>query len=98
MTNPNVKITYSSIVPLINVDKGIDVTNILPNPVAGGSFKLGVSTAQQARVEIVITDMQGRLMKKQTEKAIAGFNILPVEVKNFAKGTYQLFINTNEGR
>jgi hypothetical protein len=98
VTDENGKVSYSNIVPLINADKGFDVMNISPNPVVGGSFKLGVSTAQQARIEVVITDMQGRLMKKQTENAIAGFSNVPVDVSNFAKGTYQLFVNTAEGR
>jgi hypothetical protein len=98
MTDANGKITYSSIVPLINADKGFDVMNIAPNPIVGGNFKLNVSTAQKTAMEIVITDMQGRLMQKQTANAIAGLNTIPLNVFGFAKGTYQLFVNTGGER
>jgi hypothetical protein len=98
MTDVNGKVSYSSIVPLINADKGFDVMNIAPNPIVGGNFKLNVSAAQKTTMEIVITDMQGRLMQKQTTSAIAGFNTIPVNVAGFARGSYQLFVNTTEGR
>lgn len=98
MTDATGKITYSSQVSLINATKGIDVMNIAPNPVVSGSFNLKISAAEKMQVEILITDMQGRLLKKQTAGLIAGFNAIPVEVRNLAAGTYQLFGNTADGR
>jgi hypothetical protein len=49
-------------------------------------------------MDIVITDMQGRLMQRQTINAIAGFNTIPVNVGKLAAGSYQVFGNTAEGR
>ncbi len=98
MTDAIGKITYSSIVSLLNADKGIDVMNIAPNPIVNGNFKLNISTAQKSMMQMVITDMQGRVMQKQNMNTIAGFNTVPVNVANFATGTYQLFLNTGEGR
>jgi len=37
-------------------------------------------------------------MMKQSANTIAGFNIIPVNVKQLAAGTYQLFGNTPDGR
>ena len=98
MTDVHSKASYSNIVSLINADKGFDMMNIAPNPVVNGKFELKISAAQKTNLEIVITDMQGRVMQKQTVNTIAGFNAIPVNVTNLAAGTYQLFGNTAEGR
>ncbi|HEX2683353.1 MAG TPA: T9SS type A sorting domain-containing protein, partial [Ferruginibacter sp.] len=98
MTDTNGKVTYSSIVSLINAVKGIDVMNISPNPIVNGAFNLKVSSAQKTNMEFVITDMQGRVMLKQSANIIAGFNQVPVSVKQLAAGTYQLFGNTSDGK
>ena len=98
MTDADGKVTYSSIVSLINAVKGIDIMNIAPNPIVNGNFKLNISAAQKAQMDIVITDMQGRVMQRQTVNLIAGFNALPMNVTNLAIGTYQVYGNTAEGR
>jgi hypothetical protein len=98
MTDAKGKVSYSSMVSLINADKGFDITGIAPNPVVNGSFELRLSVAQKIQMDIVITDMQGRLMQRQTINAIAGFNTIPVHVAKLAAGTYQVFGNTAEGR
>ncbi len=90
MIDADVKITYSSIVALLNEVKGFDIISIAPNPVVTDNFKLNVASAQAGKMEIIIFDMQGRLMKKQTISLIAGFNSLPVNVGNLAAGTYQI--------
>ena len=98
MTDSDGKVTYSTVVPLINAVKGIDVMNIAPNPVVNSAFNLQISSADKTQVELVITDMQGRILKKQSVNMIAGFNTIPMNVKNLAAGTYQLFGNTTDGR
>ena len=98
MTAVDGKVTYSSIVSLINASKGIDVMNIAPNPVVNGGFNLKVSAAEKVQMQLQITDMQGRILQTQAVSLIAGFNSIPVNVKNLAAGTYQLFGNTVDGR
>lgn len=98
MTDANGKITYSTVVPLINAIKGIDVMSIAPNPIVNGSFNLKVSSAEKTQMEIAITDMQGRILQKQTVPMIAGFNLIPINVKSFVAGTYQLFGNSSGER
>jgi len=98
MTDVDGKISYSTIVSLINAVKGIEVMNIAPNPVVNGSFNLKVSTAEKIQMELVIADMQGRILQKQAVPMIAGFNSIPINVRNLAAGTYQLFGNTADGR
>jgi len=98
MTDADGFVTYSSTISLINAAKGIEIMNIAPNPVVNGTFNLKLSTAEKMMVELLVTDMQGRVLQKQTVSAIAGFNSIPVNVRNLARGTYQLFGNTSDGR
>ena len=98
MTDADGKVTYSTVVSLINASKGFDVLNIAPNPVVNSSFDLKISSAEKAQIELIITDMQGRILQKQSVNVIAGFNSIPMNVKNMAAGTYQLFGNTADGR
>ena len=98
MTDADGKVTYSSVVHLINATKGVDILSIAPNPIVAGKFNLRVSAAQNSKMEIVITDMQGRLLQKQSVNLVAGYNAIPVNVSNLASGTYQVYGITDEGR
>ncbi len=84
------KVTYSTTVALLNAVKGFDIISIAPNPVVGDNFKLNVASAQAGKMEIVIFDMQGRLVNRQSISLIAGYNSLPVNVVNLAAGTYTI--------
>jgi len=94
MTGANGKTTYSTVVSLINAAKGFQLQNIAPNPVISGNFKLNISSAQKTNMEIIISDMQGRIMQKQTVVMIAGFNSMNMNVSGLAKGTYRLYGNS----
>jgi hypothetical protein len=84
------KVTYSTTVALLNAVKGFDIISIAPNPVVSNNFKLNVASALAGKMEIVIFDMQGRLVNKKTLSLIAGFNSLPVNVANLSSGTYTI--------
>ena len=92
------KVFYSSMVSLINVNKGINIMKMSPNPVVGNFINVKISAAEKMKMEFVITDMQGRILQKQTVALIAGFNNIPVNTRNLAAGTYQLFGNSPDGR
>jgi len=98
MTDANGKVTYSGVVSLINAIKGFDIMNIAPNPIVSGRFNLNVSAAQKAQMNVVVTDMQGRVMQQQTISLIAGFNAIPMNVTKFSAGTYQVYGVTEDGR
>lgn len=98
MIDANGKVTYSSIISLINAVKGIELMSISPNPVVNKKFKLEISTAQNVVFEMLITDLQGRVVQKKSFELVAGFNTIPVLVNNLAAGTYQVYGNTVQGR
>ncbi len=90
MTDVDGNVSYSGIVALLNAVKGFDIVSIAPNPVVTDNFTLNVTSAQASKMELVIIDMQGRLVNRQTISLIAGFNSLPVNVGNLAAGTYTI--------
>ena len=99
MVDDNGVVAYSSVVALINASKGLEFVNITPNPVAAdGRFKLNIASADQVKMEIIITDVAGRVMVKQASNLIAGFNAIDMNVSNLASGVYQVFGNTADGK
>ena len=84
------KITYSNIIALINGVNGFALMNIAPNPVTGNSFKLNTASATSTKMEVVISDMQGRVVNRQTISLIAGFNSTDINMSNLAPGTYNI--------
>lgn len=90
--------TYSNVAVIINTVKGFELISITPNPVLRGNFKLNVSAAQKMQADMLITDMQGRLLQKQTIVLTAGSNIFTIDVSKLARGTYHVYGNTAEGR
>jgi Secretion system C-terminal sorting domain len=98
MADADGKVTYSTIVALTTATKGFEVINITPNPVTEGRFKLNITSAEQMKMEVMITDIAGRVVAKQSNTLIAGFNAIEVNVNGLANGTYQVTGITAEGR
>ena len=96
MIDADGKISYSSIVALLNAIKGFEIISIAPNPVVGDNFKLNVASAQAGKMDISIFDMQGRLVNRQSISLIAGFNSMPVNVGNLSAGTYTIKGSMND--
>ena len=84
------KITYSNIIALLNAVKGFEWVNITPNPVTNGSFKLNITAAQPVKMDLVITDMQGRALRRQSISLVNGYNSFDMDVSNLASGTYNI--------
>lgn len=90
ITGADGKISYSKTVLLLNATKGFNIISIAPNPVVNKNFTLNVTTANAAKMNISIIDMQGRVMSRQTISLVAGYSSLPVNVAALAPGTYTL--------
>jgi len=89
------KISYSSIVALLNAIKGYEIISIAPNPVVSDYFTLNITSAIALKIDLQITDMQGRLVMRFSAPLIAGFNSIPVNTSKLATGTYILAGNIN---
>jgi hypothetical protein len=91
MTDVDGRITYSTTVALLNASKGVEIVNIIPNPITTtGNFKLNVTSAQAVKINIIITDMQGRIVLSQTNDLINGYNSIDMNVGRLSKGTYTI--------
>jgi hypothetical protein len=91
MVDADGKISYSGIVALLNAVKGFDIINIAPNPVtSNGAFKLNLASAQAGKMDIMISDMTGRIVLSQTISLIAGYNSIDMNVSTLAAGTYNI--------
>jgi len=98
MMDADGKVTYSSIVALLNATKGFEIVGIAPNPVVGGNFKLNVTSANAGRMDVVISDLQGRIVQRGNVTLSAGFSAIDMNVNNLASGTYNLVGITPEGK
>jgi hypothetical protein len=74
------KISYSSIVALLNAIKGYEIISLTPNPVVGDYFTLNISSAMALK----------RLVKRFSTTLTAGFNSIPVNTNNLSAGTYNI--------
>jgi len=84
------KITYSNTIALINGTKGFVLMNISPNPVSHGICKLNLTAAVAGKINLKITDVQGRVVNVQTIPVIGGVNSIEINVQLLAPGTYYL--------
>lgn len=92
------KISYSGIVALLNAIKGFDIVSMTPNPVITGSFKLNVASTQSSKMQLMVFDIQGRMLNRQTVSVIAGYNSIPVNVDNLASGIYSIQCSIGEDK
>jgi hypothetical protein len=98
MTDDFGVVTYSRIVALRNGSKGLDLINIVPNPVLNGVFKLNISSSESIKMEITVIDISGKMVVKQSANIIAGFISVDINVSRLAAGTYQVYGTTSYGR
>ncbi len=90
ITDADGKITYSNVIALLNGAKGFELISIAPNPVTGSSFKLNATAAVQTKMEVQVSDVTGRIVKRQTITMAAGYSSIDMNVGELARGTYNI--------
>jgi hypothetical protein len=91
------KAVYSTILTLLNKEKGLEIVDITPNP-NKGQFRLNVTTTERSPMDIVIVDMQGRVVSKTTTTLISGYNAVNINVSQLSSGMYQVYGITADGQ
>ena len=84
------KVSYSSIVALLNAVRGFEIISLTPNPAVGNNITLNISSAIALKINLAIFDMQGKLVNRQTAAVIAGFTAIPMQVGKLAAGSYTI--------
>lgn len=86
---------YSSVVVLINKEKGFDIISMAPNPVQTNST-LSISTTKSGKMNVVVADAAGRMVMTQSINTIAGNNPINFNFSSLASGTYTLRVQNSD--
>jgi hypothetical protein len=92
------KTTLSNTVLLTTKTSGFEIQNVYPNPITNDVATLKISAYQKETVNIVITDISGRTIKASSVTLQIGINQIPIYVDNFAKGTYNLTVQSSSNK
>jgi len=97
MTDVNGKVTYSSIIAILNKASGFDIIGLMPTLVTNTAI-LNVTAAQKTKMDVVVTDITGKQVQKIAYNLIAGSNQFTMNLENLAAGTYQINGYTTDGK
>ncbi len=81
------KVKYSTIVVLLNKEKGFELISIVPNPVQNTAI-LSLTTVKGGKIELSVSDVTGKVMSKQSKIVIAGNNPINMNFASLSAGTY----------
>ncbi len=96
MLDANGKVSYSSIVALLNKQGGFDIIGIAPNPVTSNAI-LNVTAAEAGTLQIAVSDMNGRKLMTQNETLQAGSKQVVMNLNKLPTGTYQVTAYYSDG-
>lgn len=91
------KITYSQVVAVLNGAKGVVLTSLMPTVVTS-SATLTVSSTEKGTMQLVITDMYGRMVKQQIQAIGTGNQQIPLQLQQLPSGAYQVTAYMNKER
>jgi hypothetical protein len=95
--NTDNEFKYSSIV-ILKQDKPLlfTINSIYPNPVSA-TASLNISSKVNDKINLVITDMNGRKLSEQTAVIAAGNNSVSVDVNKLPAGAYMITASCTSG-
>jgi hypothetical protein len=91
------KATYSNIV-VIKGDKvnGLMITSLYPNP-GRDNVTLALTSPTNDRVQVIVTDVAGKVVMQQQANVTAGDNTLKLDVQSLHGGTYFVKLTCTTG-
>jgi hypothetical protein len=97
MTDKNGKISYSQIVAVLNGAKGIMFTSLIPTVVTS-TATLNISSSDKGTMQLMITDMYGRIVKQQNVAIGTGNQQVILNLQSLPNGAYQVsgFMNNSK--
>jgi len=87
--SPDGLVKYSVIVALLNRDKGFEFVSVAPNPVKNAAT-LTITTVKGGKMDIAVSDLNGKILLKQSITVIAGNNSVNMNFESLSAGTYQI--------
>ena len=96
MTDVDGKVSYSTIIALLNKQSGFEIVNLLPNPVTDGTALLNITSASKQTINIKVSEASGKIVQIMNKPVIAGFTQLNMNFGRLAAGVYTISIYTND--
>lgn len=96
VTSTTGKVYYSTIVVLLNKEKGFELISVAPNPTKNIAI-LTLTSVKAGNMSIIITDLIGKVVAKQTVNVIAGNNPIDMNFATLGAGTYTIAATNAEG-
>jgi hypothetical protein len=87
---------YSSVVVLFNKEKDFEIASVLPNPVKD-NLVLNITSDKMAKINIVVTDLAGKLIASNASILKAGDNAINVNFANYSVGSYIITLTNTMG-
>lgn len=91
------RIFYSRTVAIMNGVHGLVLTSLVPS-VIHTNATLTISSSDRRQLDLMIVDMQGRIMQKQNLTVNAGNTSVQVSTAGLAAGIYQLMCISVDGK
>lgn len=82
-------VTYSTIIMISNGTKGVFMNSIAPTLVTGRT-KLNIQSSEVANMQLVITDINGRIVHKQSVALFNGSQDVWLDASRYAAGVFQV--------
>ena len=82
-------VTYSRTVPIMNGIDGLLLTSLSPTTVTNTTV-LAITSSKEQKMDMLIIDMQGRIVQRQSLLIAAGNSHISVDAASLAAGAYQL--------
>jgi GEVED domain len=87
---------YTTIVALLNKDKGFELISLAPNPVLNDAT-LTLTSVKAGKINLAIKDIAGKAVSNQTANVIAGNNPINMNFATLGAGTYSITAINAEG-
>ncbi len=96
IVTPEGKVRYTTIVVILNKEKGFELISLAPNP-AIGKATLTLTSAKAGKIEIVVRDITGKNVSGKSITVIAGNNPIDMNFATLGAGTYSITAINAEG-
>jgi hypothetical protein len=90
MIDINGEVKLSKVIVLTNGTDGLFLTSMAPTIVTNGRARVSVTSSQRGNLQLVITDMYGRIVKQQINGIDAGSQEIWLNLHALPGGTYQV--------
>jgi hypothetical protein len=90
------KVSYSSTISMLNKESKFDIISVVPTLVQSNAY-VNITATASSRMDIVVTDISGRQVQKQSITLVPGSNQVTMNVGKLSPGIYQVSGYTSDG-